>query len=377
MEDRISSHFDNHPELVEDDEWKKYVLHRVKTSPVKSTQVDVLGTLDGPAPTLPSSPAPKLFGIASRFKGAFSSPSKDEPVTKENGVEKVDDEDDEDDDDDDDDEDDDDDDDDEDDEDDVEVLESDDDEEEEEVKGDEELLEEEEDKDYVPKFQFFTNAKDWAIEKWESTYDYVLDQVDETVYSVTSGSTALKKALSTPESVNYITSGVEAAFLVHNQVPIVELRYLPFLDQSILSKYSRYIDLDLPVYDFSTLVDLKFIASFLFWVFFFVVIPLIGSYYFNFVGKKHKKVRFDPLVFNVIKLISAYLFLSTAVSFDDLKNNAQVWADEHGLLEVTDFTQKIKAQVFHITVTLRLILGNVPFINGFIGLVIALYVASI
>jgi hypothetical protein len=332
--------------LIEDDEWKRYVTHRIKNSPVKSTQID-FAELDHPVPTLPSSPAPRLFNIASRFKGAFSSPGKSEKEDEDQEDEDENEEDS-----------------------DIEILQG----------GDKTLLEDnegEDDKEYTPKFQFFTVIKDWSIEKWENSYDYALDQVDDFVDNVQYNSNSLKKALSTADSVNTITSIVEFVLLLRNQVPTIKLSEATFLDQQILGKYTNYIDLDWPVFDFSALIDFKFALVVISWLLLTIVGPLIGSYYFNFIGKKQKKVKFDPLVFNLVKLLFSYFFLSGAVSFEDVKNNAQVWADEHGLLEQTTLCQKARAHLFHNSITLRLVLGNTPFISGFIGVLVALYIAAI
>lgn len=350
MEDRISAHFDNHPELIEDTEWKKFVSHRAKNSPVKSTQVDVLVPLDGPTPTLASSPT-KLFGIATKFAKSFSSPTKtDTEIVGDSEDEEEEEEEEEDSDAD------------------VQVL-----------KGQEDLTDDEEgeDKEYVPKYQYVTAVKDWTIEKWEDIYNYALDTIDDTVDSVHTSSNNLKKSLSSAQSVNFISAFVEVGFLLHHQVPVVKIGQASFLDQAIIGKYFKYIDPNWPIFDFKALLDFKFLLAVLAWFFLSVVAPLIGSYYFNFIGKKHKKINFDPLVFNLVKLILAYLFLSGSVSFDDVKNNTQVWADEHVSLGQATLIQKFKAHAFHNSITLRLILGNTPFINGFVGALVALYIAAI
>lgn len=348
LEDRIKVHFDNHPELAEEDQWKKFVEHRIKWSPLKSTHIDVGGALGGPTPTLPSSPAPKLFGIASRFQNAFSSPSKSDKSDKtQEDVE----------------------------------------EEEEEEDSDVELIstkagklddeDDAEDLDYEPKTGYLVGLKDWTLEKWESAHDSALDTLDDIFDTVQTNSNGLKASLSTAESVNVLSSAAELFFLLQSQVPVTTIRESKWLDQKIIGKYAAYIDLDWPILDISYLIDFKFILVLLSWFLLAVLGPAIGSYYFNFIGQTNKRVRFDPLAFSLVKLVLAYLFLSGNVSFADVKNNAKVWADEHGLTDSTSLFDYFRAHLFHDSVTLRLILGNTPFVNGFIGVIVALYVAAI
>jgi hypothetical protein len=352
LEERIHEHIDNHPELEEDEEFTKYVQFRKRTSPKKSQQdVSSDGQILKPVDSKTISTPSKLFQIAKRFRGADSSPSKeshgvDDEEEKDEDSNAEDD--------------------------DIELIENNEGE-------DRELLDEEEaDSEYSPSyFEFVTKIQDWFIDQYESTLAFTEDATEEFKSSVVKKSASLKHSLSSAESINILTTSVELGLLLHQQIPVIYLKNASFLDQKILAKYSKFINPKWPVYDFAAFFDLKLIFVLVTWFVLSVVIPVITSYYINFIGKKSRKVKLDPFVFNISKLILAYLFLSGNVSFNDVKNNAEVWAEQHGLLDNASLLQHLRAHAFHNSITLRLILGNLPFINGAVGALVALYVAAI
>lgn len=169
---------------------------------------------------------------------------------------------------------------------------------------------------------------------------------------------------------------LEVGLLINNQVPLISIKDAPFLSQEIISKY-KFIDPTFKIWDISSLIQFKFILILLTWFGLSIGLPLLFSYYFNFIGKKQRKTKFDPLIFNVSKLLLAYLFIPKNVSFQDIKDDAAAWASEHGLIEHASIFQIINAHLVHNTITLSLVLGNIPFIISGVGILVALYVASI
>lgn len=337
LEERLQEHFDNHPELEENATFAKFVAFRRKQSPVKVTQIDEIAAVveddDKPA----SSPG-RLFSLGQRFKASFSSPLKSNTTAADTEDESDD---------------------------------------EDEQGSDVELLSTEKDRELVEddadQTPFFESVKEWVEEQQDKVLDWYYDGQDLLIEK----SDATKKFLSSASTINFLTTGVESAVLIKQQVPLTTLKQLSFLDQKILAKYSKYIDLNATVPDLAVFGDLKFLLVLLTWATLSIFLPVLGSYYFNFIGKKQKKVKFDPFVFNLVKLLLAYIFLSGTVSFDDIKNNAEVWADENGILASATLYQKLKAHSFHNTLTLKLVLGNLPFVGSVVGLLVALYIAAI
>lgn len=362
LEEKLAQHFDNHPELEEDDTYRKYYLFRKRSSPSKVTQS--IGNEITSSPSykvlkplndkLKSSPN-KLLSISKGFKNK-SSPYKSAQDEEDEDEEDDDEEEEEE----------------EEDDDDIEILSR--------SSGkDGELLEddeEHEDADYHPKFEFLTKIQDWFIGKYEDLYDYAEEQKDEFVYTAKKLNTDAKKKLSTTDAVNGLGQLLEVGLLINNQVPLISIKDAPFLSQEIISKY-KFIDPTFKIWDISSLIQFKFILILLTWFGLSIGLPLLFSYYFNFIGKKQRKTKFDPLIFNVSKLLLAYLFIPKNVSFQDIKDDAAAWASEHGLIEHASILQIINAHLVHNTITLSLVLGNIPFIISGVGVLVALYVASI
>lgn len=350
LEERINEYLDNHPELEADPIFGRLSQFRKKSSPKKSAPIPVSPVKQSTSKA--SSTPAKLFQIAKRFRGVDSSPSKEtQKEAEEESDEESDDDDEEDEDSDDDD---------------VEVLEGD----------DKELLEE--DSEYVPsKFGFVTTAQDWFIGKYENSVSCFESKAESLTSSVVRQSNSLRKLLSSADAINILTTCAEFGSLAKEQIPIIQLRQASFLDHKILSKYSKIINPKWPIVDISALLNMEILLVFLSWFLLQVAAPYIGAYYINFISKKSKKAKIDPFVFNIVKLIFAYLFLSGNVSFNDVKNSTEVWAEEHGLTQNTSYCHILGAYIFRNSITLRLLLGNLPFIDGAIGAAVALYAAAI
>jgi len=247
-----------------------------------------------------------------------------------------------------------------------------------ELVDDDEEEDDDNDVDYKPKFEFITKFQDWFINKYEEFYDFTQDQKDEIIYSIKKSNNDAKKKLSTTTSINTLSSLLELSLLIYQQIPLIPIKNATFLNQEIISKY-KFINLNFKILDITSLIQFKFILILLTWFILLIFSPLIFSFYFNFISiKKSKKTKFDPLIFNISKFILSYIFLSSLnVSFQDIKNDAAIWANEHGLIESSTILQKINAHLFHNSITLRLILGDLPLINSSVGILVALYVASL
>lgn len=354
----MAQHFDNHPELESDPFYRKFYIFRKKSSPKKSTQ-SVNDLASSPSykilkplnDKLKSSPD-KLLSISKGFKNKSSpyktAPEEDESEDEEEEEEAEEEE-----------------------EEDVEVI----------SQGDaenSELLEADEttDASYKPKFEFVTKIQDWFIGKYEDFYEYADDQKEEFIYQTKKFNLDTKKKLSTTTAVNAIVQSLELGSLIYQQVPLIPIKDASFLKQEIISKY-KFINPNFKIWDITSLIQFKFILILITWFTLSIGLPLLFSHYFNFISKKSRKTKFDPLVFNITKLILAYLFLASNVTFEDIKNDAGVWANEHGLIEGATLVQRFQAHLFHNSITLRLILGELPFIGSAVGIVVALYVASI
>lgn len=364
LEEKLAQHFDNHPELEEHEFYRKFYVFRKKNSPRKSTSTSTGDLASSPSykvlkplnDKLKSSPN-KLLSISKGFKNKSSPYKSTQDEGKDDEEEEEDDDEEEE----------------EEDDDDIEVLSK--------SSGkDGELLDEEAEEhehgDYHPKFEFITKIQDWFIGKYEDFYDYAEEQKDDFVYSTKKFNNDAKKKLSTTDAVNGLSLLLEFALIVHEQVALIEIKEASFLSQDIISKY-KFIDPSYKIWDLASLIQFKFIFILFTWFGLSIGLPLLFSYYFNFIGKKQRKTRFDPLVFNVTKLLLTYFFLSTNVSFQDIKDDAAVWANEHGLIQSATIYQRISAHLFHNSITLRLILGDIPFITSGVGILVALYVASI
>lgn len=352
----MAQHFDNHPELESDEFYKKFYIFRKKNSPKKSTQ-SVNDLASSPSykilkplnDKLKSSPD-KLLSINKGFKNK-SSPYKTAPEEDESEEDDEEEEDEE--------------------EDDIEVISPAD-------AENSELLEDDEASDatYKPKFEFVTKIQDWFIGKYEDLYEYADDQKEEFIYQTKKLNLDTKKKLSTTTAVNAIAQSLEFGSLIYQQVPLIPIKDAPFLKQEIISKY-KFINPNFKIWDITSLIQFKFILILITWFTLSIGLPLLFSHYFNFISKKSRKTKFDPLVFNITKFILSYIFLASNVTFEDIKNDAGVWANEHGLIESATLYQRFQAHLFHNSITLRLILGELPFISSAIGIVVALYVASI
>ncbi|CCH46584.1 Glutathione transferase 3 [Wickerhamomyces ciferrii] len=370
LEEKLAQHFDNHPELENHQYYRKFYIFRQKNSPTKEASTNVYKNDITSSPSykvipqlndgLRSSPD-KVLNIRRNLKNK-SSPYKS--AVEDEASELVEDEEQDDDD---------------------EEEKDDEKEDDEEEDDDVELLnedgtpanedDEEADGEYKPKFEFLTKIQDWFIETYESTYDYLEDQKEEFIYSTVKFNNDTRKKLSSVQAVNFFIQSLELGLLTYQQVPLIQISEAPFLSQEIISKY-KFIDQSWKIFDLSALIQFKFILIVLTWFTFSIGIPLFVSHYVNFTTKKFKKQRFDPLIFNIVKLIISYLVYSKTISFQDIKDDTAVWADEHGLLQATLY-EKINAHFVHNSITLNLVLGNIPFIGSSVGILVALYVASL
>ncbi|KAH3673657.1 hypothetical protein WICMUC_003560 [Wickerhamomyces mucosus] len=367
LEDRIGDHLDNHPELESDEKFKKYISFRKRASPRK-----LFGSLTDAVPSSPSSrtlkplnaklnSSPEKSRVEDDIVNISEDEDEDEDEDEENDEVEIE----------------------------VELVEREDGADEgenfsittgkdSELLDDNEIEQEEADIDYIPHYPWITKVQDYVIEKYEDFNEYVADKSDETYDSFFTKSHKLRKQLSTADSINYLTNAIELGLILYQTVPLIELGNAPFFDQDILEKYfGNYIKSSWLIVDFRALIQFKFLFTLFTWFTLSYILPSIGSYYFNFIAKKSKKHAFDPLTFALFKLLLAHVFLTGNVSFNNVANDAQVWAEEHGLLENASYLTHLQAHLFHSSITLRLILGQIPFIHGFIGVLVSLYTAII
>ncbi|KAH3686274.1 hypothetical protein WICPIJ_002771 [Wickerhamomyces pijperi] len=341
LETRILEHLDDHPELEDDDRYTKIINYYKSKSPAKASQES---TPDADVVELEDSEEEEEDEEEEKATENVADDDEEEVEIEVELVERSD-------------------------------LE--DGEEERELLGAADEDDDEEDAEYVPGNFGLTKFQDCLIEKYEKAYDCVQGKFDCIANTVSSGSSQLKEQLSSVETVNYLTTATELAVLLYDQVPLVELQEASFLDQSICSKYyGTFIQPDFQIVDIAALFQVKFVFTLATWFLLSYALPSIGAYYFNFATKKFTNSKYDPLSFNLVKLILAYFFLNGNVPVSAVKNDVKVFAAERGLLQAS-ICNHLKAHWFHSSIVLRLVLDRLPFLNGFIGILVALYVAVI
>ncbi|KAF9894985.1 hypothetical protein FE257_004609 [Aspergillus nanangensis] len=157
-------------------------------------------------------------------------------------------------------------------------------------------------------------------------------------------SNSLRTALSSVKAVEVLVLILEACGLIRQILPLRYLTTVPAVEAI------RTPDFAIKVPDLFVLVDGSFWAPFSLWVLTSLVVPLTAAYFFNFsnasgAGRKGRPVAvaaqlsFDPLSFNVVKALVAYLVYANRFTFWNLyspfsvaKVNASVPGGWAGLL---------------------------------------------
>ncbi|KAK7203697.1 hypothetical protein BZA70DRAFT_283198 [Myxozyma melibiosi] len=215
----------------------------------------------------------------------------------------------------------------------------------------------------------------WAAlkSKLSSYYSSAGDAVStSTEYSVTTAQQSglkLREKVSSVAAIDKLVAFYELFLIVKEQFPLsykVDYIAIPFADYKLTTPT---VHLPEP---FAASTYKPVWEPFVFWALYFVAIPLVLSFFINFTSSKSTPAKarrtFDPVTFNIVKLLSAYLlFVKLSTVTDSFVAGSTVVTASHPTSSKVPFAASASL--------ISAVLGNIPFVGSAIGTLAAIYSA--
>ncbi|KAK9468703.1 hypothetical protein V1512DRAFT_257707 [Lipomyces arxii] len=207
-----------------------------------------------------------------------------------------------------------------------------------------------------------------VTELFSSAKDSVVDKVDSVSIVAKKMTARARTGLSTISTLNKLENGYELLCLLLHVLPrVVKVTSFKVPYGPKFSTPAFYVP------DYKTLTDYSaFWQPLLFWAAYFIVIPLVVAYFFNFTTAKPARARgrftVDPLTFNVTKLLIAYLLFISCTSVTETVIAGSTTVTASKIMEPS--IPFVKSEPIVATV-----LSKTPFIGSTIGALMALYTA--
>lgn len=207
----------------------------------------------------------------------------------------------------------------------------------------------------------------------EAAKTNLIELKDQAISWTVDSSDNLRTTLSTSYAINYAEVIFELILLYSKVIPKVPFgAYLPGILSRQLPRY--LLSIDVPNYKVFLSSSLYLIAAL--WSFT-IFVPLLTSYYFNFrfatKGNKKRSTKntpnFDPLTFNLSKILVTYLLFNKYPGISD-----PVVVDKPAFGEVITLFNDwivISGKV------VKNVLGETPYIGGLVGIIVSIYVATL
>lgn len=315
IEEKIKDHFEEHPELELNDNYKKYFQHRKRAAQKPaSRRTSGFATI-------------KLEGEEEDLDESGDSEDQDDEVEEE-------------------------------------VLEE----------VDDDAVKDSQDNSFTTK-ESLEDAKDKLyevyktsfVEHYENAKEKTIDYYEEAVDYLTDGNVTLKNILSEPYTLFNGELILEFFFILNKNIKVVNLAH--YTPASIKAHVPAVVK-SLPIYKLEDILKPEFLKLATFWFAISALLPLIASYYVNF---NKSGLKYDPFSFFVTRGLLNFIFLGDTYTFEDVKNDADVSAAKLGLTEVTSW-QIFKDFTFRNSIILRNTLGLIPLFGVLIGLLVSFYV---
>lgn len=236
------------------------------------------------------------------------------------------------------------------------------------------VAEDDEDADYnaPPPINLKAKIVDPVIDLWEQAISKTYEFTDSVGITVTDYSDSLREQLSQAVTLNFLELLAEVVFFLYTYVPIVAVKDNNSIHQVFKDNIEYLNKSDVPLPDFTALLDWSVVSVFVHWVLAAVVAPLTLAYYFNFSrrvlvfdeeeGVVARIFKYDPFVFALSKVIIFFYFAKSSP-----------WttlSTESGLVAAVYNFVLIQLGVYSKFVVG---LGSFPLVIGFANVVLVLY----
>ncbi|KAK6203383.1 uncharacterized protein RJT21DRAFT_139128 [Scheffersomyces amazonensis] len=172
------------------------------------------------------------------------------------------------------------------------------------------------------------DLKQWIIDPIIEQYEVIIQKIYEFTDNVgityVDYTDELREQLSKSVSLNYLEIIIEFSYFIYTFLPFVELKENALNHDLLKDNIPFFASSTIPTPEITALFECSIISTFLSWVIFSIILPLIASYFVNFSrrvlvfddseGIVARIYDYDPFVFALSKVVIFYLIGRNASS---------------------------------------------------------------